>query len=510
MLSETVPKVIVIGGATSAGKSAVSMEICKLLNAEIVISDSVQVYRGMDVGSNKPTSEDQTVVKHHLIDIADISEPMNTGIFSQLAAETIHEIIRRGKVPIVVGGSTMWMQWLVHGVPDAPKASIETVQTVNNLINEFEVSKRWDDALAVLNTHNPTMASKLFPNDWYRLRRYLEVAIDTASNSSKATDLISDSQEQEDNDGGNLSGEREQLLRGLDVRCFFLMESRADLYHTIDDRCQTMLHRGLLEEVTQLLLEDKLRPEYTVSRAIGYRQTIEYLLNPSIQDNDWKAFRDFVVEFATATRNYARKQHNWYRRDKEFLFLTMNRSAAVTATSTLDPYETVAQEIMHWIELPREEFDDHRQQQSTIGKIISTLVKQKKIALDYEPKSTQERDIILELINMGLLRVTANDSDVVISQTELQEQLRARFGVESEQHPSKSLTTSESTWTADHPLIRVGEDIDGGKFMRTYYSKLQKLDEETLIPLVRQADELRHRLLSEVPASLYDEFKSKF
>ena len=282
-------KVIVLAGATSVGKSAVSLELCKHLNAEIVIADSVQVYKGLDIGANKPTVAEQQIVPHHLIDISLPSEQMSTGDFSSKASEVINDILRRNKVPIVVGGSTMWIQWLVHGKPDAPKASEEALRRTNELINELEEQKKWDDAFDILKLHDPTRASKLPRNDWYRLRRYLEIAIDLSTiGSSKESDSDNEVEKV------SLTGARTQYLEYLDVRCFFLTESRQSLYHTIDRRCEQMLNAGLLDEVTSLLLDGSLAPEFPISKSIGYRQNIDYLAKENWSENDVKSFGQFL------------------------------------------------------------------------------------------------------------------------------------------------------------------------------------------------------------------------
>lgn len=266
-------RVIVLAGATSAGKSAAAMELVKLIDGEIVIADSVQVYRGLDIGSNKPTRADTELVPHHLLDLYEPSYTVTAGDFCREAAIIIKDILRRGKVPIVVGGSTMWIQWLVHGIPDAPKASEEAVQQVKELLDPLESQGKWEEGVDILRQHAPERVGKLFTNDWYRLRRALIVALDRAT---------------------PLHGQREPLLQEEDIRCFFLIEDRMQLYHTIDQRCQQLLARGLLEEVTQLLLTGALLPEHPVSRSIGYRQAIAYLAQPNLLPGDHSAFQQFV------------------------------------------------------------------------------------------------------------------------------------------------------------------------------------------------------------------------
>jgi tRNA dimethylallyltransferase len=327
--------VIVLAGATSVGKSAVAMELCKKIGGEIVISDSVQVYTGLNIGSNKPSDADMAAVPHHLINIAEPSEQMLTaGDFCRFAATTISDILSRGRVPVVVGGSTMWVQWLVHGIPDAPKASPEAVARAALLIGKMEQAKQWDEAVEVLKQYDTSRFEKLTRNDWYRLRRFLEIALEHSHDKSGSSSLAADRDkhtdatdrdtagvgagakrprsdspvldgsrtrvlpilqqdsgdagaaphsEKEAGDGGGGGGEDSVQAHtetaGVDVRTIFLCEDRTELYHTIDERCVLLLKQGLLSETGTLLASEVLTPEFHVSKAIGYRQSIDYLIN---------------------------------------------------------------------------------------------------------------------------------------------------------------------------------------------------------------------------------------
>lgn len=292
-------KVIVLAGATSSGKSAASLEIAKLFpdKVEIVIADSVQVYRDLNIASNKPTLEEQAIAPHHLVDIANPIDNLSAGDFCILAKEKIDDIIDRGKLPVIVGGSTMWIKWLVHGVPDAPMASEYAVQTSVELLQDAFSTKNWPLAVSILESYDSNLASKLSANDWYRMHRYLEIAIDLkkANETSSAT---ASANVEHGVQGVSLTNDRKPVLADFDVRSFFLMEEdRELLFHTIDSRCEAMLANGLLEEVGSLLLEGKLTPDAFVWKSIGYRQTIDYLLNPQISENNMEAFLLFLRYF---------------------------------------------------------------------------------------------------------------------------------------------------------------------------------------------------------------------
>jgi tRNA dimethylallyltransferase len=296
MSSSPQPLVIVLTGATSVGKSAVANELCQIIDAEIVIADSVQVFKCLDIGSNKPTKLDQQTVPHHLLDVFDPSDEVSADIFCEKATRAIKDIISRNKTPIVVGGATMWVQWLVHGKPDAPEATTEITEQARTMLNNAETERDWYAAVEIVREYDPVRIDKLAKNDWYRLRRYLEVGLSVQRNGNSGRNT-SDYEDDSDSllDSDPLTGVRSPMLNGLDVRCFFIGEKREDLYLTIDDRCEDMLRGGLLQEVASLLQTDTLMPEHKVSKAIGYRQSLDFLLDRrQRKDGDVSAFQKFV------------------------------------------------------------------------------------------------------------------------------------------------------------------------------------------------------------------------
>ena len=193
-------QVIIISGATSVGKSAVARELCKNINAEIVLADSVQIYKYMDVGSNKPSNDEMNEIPHHMVDICEPNDSYSGGDFVKQAAPIIMDILNRGKVPVIVGGSTMCIQWVVHGMPDAPKAESIDVNKAQELIGQYETSGDWSYAMNIVSMYDKTRVEKLGENDWYRLRRYLEVALairrikgyDTNTNNISTDDYSED------------------------------------------------------------------------------------------------------------------------------------------------------------------------------------------------------------------------------------------------------------------------------------------------------------------------------
>jgi len=389
-------QVIVLAGCTAVGKSAVARRVCESLgNCEVILADSVQIYKYLDIGSNKPSVAEMSETVHHMVNICDPHDAYSCGDFVKQAVPLIYDVLNRGKVPVVVGGSTMWIQWLVHGMPDAPKADPSIVRQAEALLKEASDAGDWVAGVEVLRQLDPVRVATLGRNDWYRLHRYLEVALSLRSMPSSGvagagcsddgSDAVAtSSSEGVDGTGGSpsqVTGERVKLLSELDVRCFFLSESREQLYRCIDSRCQEMLKTGLVKEVANLLLEERLTPNAVPARAIGYRQTIEYLLSITEDSkvsgwgkrkeavtSDVASFVSYAQGFATATRNYAKRQLGWYRNDKSFLWIKIRRldpdtnelagggsgssssssDSADRVTGAVEPYVKVSQEIIHW------------------------------------------------------------------------------------------------------------------------------------------------------------------
>lgn len=303
--------VVVLTGATAAGKSALAMKLCERIHAEIIIADSVQVYKYLDIGSNKPSYDDQTSVKHHLVDLLDPHDPTpySAGDFAREASDIIKDAISRGKMPVVVGGSTMWVDWLVHGLPDNPKATKDVYEKIQELLSPFEKDKLWDEAIDKFGARNKEKLRSLTRNDWYRLSRALEISVAEIgldkfielSNSSEESSKISESSLIASALSSESSNEiptpklRQTLLEGYDVRGIFLSDDRDYLYHKIDARCLTMIEQGLLEEVTDLMLKHNLNPESMGAAAIGYKQTIAYLCRSNFERNDRKAFLEYLL-----------------------------------------------------------------------------------------------------------------------------------------------------------------------------------------------------------------------
>lgn len=313
-------RVVVLAGPTAVGKSALALRLCEELRGELISVDSVQIYRGLSIGSNKPSAAEVARVPHHLLDLRDPDEEYTAGAFYADALRTVDQVLERGKVPVLVGGTSMYLRWLVRGRPEAPKADAEVTKRVRLQLAPFESSGDWDSGLAALAALDPARAAQLNRNDWYRLNRALCVTLQTDSTAAELPP-------QADTDG------LDELRRSLDMRCFFLTAPREPLCRRIDARCEAMLQRGLLEEATEQLTLGRLLPSCPAGRSIGYRQTLEYLTRPDWCRADGAALRAYAEGFASVSRGYARQQTKWFRSEPAFAWIETNPAAPAAAAA---------------------------------------------------------------------------------------------------------------------------------------------------------------------------------
>ncbi|EME31549.1 tRNA dimethylallyltransferase isoform 1 [Galdieria sulphuraria] len=344
---EAKPKVIVISGPTGVGKTRISIELAKLLNGEIISADSVQVYRKLDVGSNKPSIEERNGIVHHLIDIVEPTYEFSAGEFFQRAREATKSILSRHKVPIVVGGTSMYVRWYIYGLPATPPATNSVAYYVSTTLEEL--NGNWDLAIELLEQLDPMRATKICRNDWYRLRRALEIYYATGKPLSELP-----------LQGG--APNPKKLLQGIpvtdldyDFRCFFLVAPRKELNRFIDRRCERMIAQdGLLKEVFELLYKRELSKDSSAGKAIGYRQTIEYLTNH--ETNALDQFMKYLRDFQNASRQYARRQLQWFRGEELFHWVPVEMFS--NDISHVAPIEY----IMHWFAATSEEYKESTRQ----------------------------------------------------------------------------------------------------------------------------------------------------
>ncbi|PON98409.1 isopentenyltransferase [Trema orientale] len=338
-MNEEKEKVIVISGPTGAGKSRLALELAKRLNGEIISADSVQVYRGLDVGSAKPSPNDRKVVPHHLIDILHPSEEYSVGQFFEDARQATRSILDDGRVPIVTGGTGLYLRWFMYGKPDVPKASQEVAAEVYSELADLQKNDDWDAAVQLVVKAGDPKAQFLAHNDWYRLRRSLEI-IKSSGSPPSAFQVPYDSFRKQMNptviDCAHDINSSADMVEDIKVKeldydfiCFFLSSQRLDLYRSIDYRCEDMLAggEGILSEASWLLDIGLLPNSNSATRAIGYRQAMEYLLMCREQGggSSPREFYRFLAEFQKASRNFAKRQLTWFRNEGIYHWLDASK-----------------------------------------------------------------------------------------------------------------------------------------------------------------------------------------
>lgn len=282
-------RILAIVGATATGKSELALRLAEAAGAEIVNADALLVYRGLEIGTAKPTAAQRARVPHHLIDVLDPHEPFSAGEFARLARTALAEIGARGRPALVVGGSGLYLRALVGGLAELP-APVPAIRA------ELE-RRRAAEGLAALRAElerlDPPTAARLAPGDTQRTLRALEVAVATGRPLSSWL-------------GGSPSG---PPAIPLAVRKVGLTLPRALLYDRIESRVREMIARGWLHEVRSLL-SSGVGPECPAFQAIGYAQWARHLAG-ELQ------FEAAVREIVVATRRYAKRQETWFRREAD-------------------------------------------------------------------------------------------------------------------------------------------------------------------------------------------------
>ncbi len=280
------PEIVLISGPTAVGKSAVALEVAQECDAEIVNGDSLQVYRYLDIGTAKPDLEERSLVPHHLFDILDPDQPFNATDFQIRADAVIADICSRRCLPLVVGGTGLYLRALLFGLCEMPD-----IDAGIRVELEGRLSREGSEALhAELNRHDAPMAARLAPRDKTRVLRALETVLST---------------------GKSLAYFQEQH-RFLNPRYRFLHVfldlEREQLYQRINERVEVMLEKGFVDEVKDLL-EKGFSSELKPLKSIGYRQIIDYLQGHLSLDQA-------IADTKQATRRYAKRQLTWFRNDK--------------------------------------------------------------------------------------------------------------------------------------------------------------------------------------------------
>jgi tRNA dimethylallyltransferase len=286
------PDAVCLMGPTCTGKTALALELAQRFPVEVVSVDSALVYRGMDIGTSKPTAAERAGVPHHLIDICDPADPYSAGRFLRDALTCIDAIRSRGRVPLLVGGTMLYFRALTHGLAPLPEAD----SAVRAALETVARSTGWPALHAQLAERDPVAASRIQPADAQRIQRALEVLQLT---------------------GKRMSDLQQQAVPPLVKLARFALVpvARETLYQRINARFEDMMAAGLLDEVRALWVRGDLDPELPSVRAVGYRQLWSHLAGERSLD-------EAVAGARQATRNLAKRQLTWLRADTGIEWIT--------------------------------------------------------------------------------------------------------------------------------------------------------------------------------------------
>ncbi len=284
------PLLVVLLGSTGSGKTALSLILARRFQGEIVSCDSVAVYRGMEVGTAKPSTAERREIPHHLIDVVTPDQPMTAGDYARMAREALIGIVSRGRLPIVTGGTGLYLRALLEGLFAGPQRSDEVRARLRR--NAKLHGKGW--LHRILRRMDPAAASRIHANDEPKLIRAIEVCLAARQPLTEAWKAGRDP----------LTGYR--ILRiGLDP-------PRAELYGRLDARATEMFAQGLVAETGRLLVEFGDGPR--AFESLGYRQARAVLRGKSSE-------ADAIAATRQAHRNYAKRQMTWFRREPEVRWL---------------------------------------------------------------------------------------------------------------------------------------------------------------------------------------------
>lgn len=291
-------KVLVLAGPTATGKTALSIDLAKRVGGEVISADSMQVYRGMNIGTAKVSAEEARGVPHHLLDICDVNQAFNVVDYVEHAIPIINDIHSRGGVPLVVGGTGFYIHSLMYGPPDGPPASAPIREKLEKDMEKLGAAALYDR----LGEYDPEYAQTIGASDKQKIIRGLEIIALTGKKVSAFRQF-----------------RKSETMQNFRFLPFFLHYPKEILYQRIDSRCDKMVQMGFPEEVERLEKQG-LRSNLSASQAIGYKQYLTYLDSPH-EESDWQLF---LETFKRASRRYAKRQFTWFRGEKEFEWLNLD------------------------------------------------------------------------------------------------------------------------------------------------------------------------------------------
>lgn len=285
------PKVIVICGPTASGKTKLSIELAKKLNGEIVSADSMQIYKDMTIGTAKPTKEEMQGIKHYLIDFVSPDTRYNVAEYKKDAINAIDEIIAKGKIPIVVGGTGLYVNSLIYEI-DYPEIELDLNyrKKIEKIAEHEGLDRLYEMAVKI----DKQAMQKISSNDKKRICRVLEIYHATGKTKTQM--------------------EIESRLREpkYNYLVFGINMDRDKLYDRINRRVDIMIKDGLIDEVKAVL--DKYNDFPTAMQGLGYKEVVEYLNGETTKD-------DMIEKIKMETRRYAKRQLTWFRRYEDIVWI---------------------------------------------------------------------------------------------------------------------------------------------------------------------------------------------
>ena len=285
---------IVLSGPTAVGKTRLSIRLAKALNGSVISADSMQVYRGMDIGSAKIRPEEMEGIPHYLIDVLEPEEEFNVVRFQQMAEEAMEEIYQAGRLPIVVGGTGFYIQALLKGVDFT---ETESPQALRKKLEELAEEKGGEYLHRILAKKDPASAEAIHPHNVRRVIRALEYYVET---------------------GSPISAHNAAWREKDSAYCcawFVLNDERGRLYERIDRRVDEMMRQGLLEEV-QGLYRRGLSEENGSMKGLGYKELLRFLKGEL-------PLEEAVRILKRDTRHFAKRQITWFKREKDVIWLNL-------------------------------------------------------------------------------------------------------------------------------------------------------------------------------------------
>lgn len=285
------PEVYVIGGPTASGKSKLAVELAKKINGEIISADSMQIYKEMNIGTAKITKEEIQGIKHYLIDIVSPNERYSVSNFKNDAELAIEEILKKGKTPIIVGGTGLYIDSLIYGIEfQDEEIDTEYREKLNKIAENEGLEKLYNKAKEI----DPEAMKKISINDKKRIIRVLEIYHKTGKTKTKQ----------------EIESRKKELKYNFKV--FAIDMDREKLYSRIEKRVDMMVDEGLIGEVKGIL--EKYNQFPTAMQGLGYKETVEYLQNKISKE-------EMIEKIKKETRHYAKRQLTWFRKNKTTIWL---------------------------------------------------------------------------------------------------------------------------------------------------------------------------------------------